>query len=233
MVDLTSEMAALWTSLGPSIPGLGRVISFVSPSDGEGASTIAREFASFAAERVRRNVWLVELDVLAATQIPELAREPHRYGALGREAAGSPDDSAFFTVRPPLRGPDGRPWPMSRYLGARQVGGRRLWATRFRRELMRPGQRVHLVSNGDYWSALREHADLVVVDAPSAARSQAAMTVAPFVDKTVLVVAADRGDVQRAGPLRDAIVAAGGHCAGIVVNRTQAKTAWPRKAIRP
>ena len=79
MVDLASEMAQLWTSLGPSVPGFGRVVSFVSATPGEGVSTIAREFAAFAAERVRRNVWLVELGV------PDYpAGEGHRRGSRER-----------------------------------------------------------------------------------------------------------------------------------------------------
>ncbi|HVY35467.1 MAG TPA: sugar kinase [Caulobacteraceae bacterium] len=225
MVDLASEMAQLWTSLGPPIPGYGRVISFVSATSGEGVSTIAREFAAFAAERVKRNVWLVELGVPATSQARAFVEDRMRYGPLGREAAGSPDGSAFFVVQPAMRGPDGRPWPNGRYLAAHRVGERRLWLTRFRRELMRPGQTARVVPSGDYWSALRKHADLVVIDAPAASQSQAAMIVAPFADITVLVVAADKGDAGRANLLKDSIIAAGGRCAGVVFNRTTAEPA--------
>ncbi len=230
MVDLASEMAQLWTSLGPPIPGHGRVISFVSATAGEGVSTIAREFANFAAERVKRNVWLVELGVPASTQTRAFVQERPRYGALGREAAASPDGSAFFAVQPPMRGPDGRPWPNGRYLAAHRVANRRLWVTRFRRELMRPGQSVRLIPSGDYWAALRRHADLVVIDAPAASQSQAAMIVAPFADVTVLVVAADNGDMARAVALKESIVAAGGRCAGVVFNRTPGEPARSLKA---
>ena len=162
MVDLASEMAQLWTSLGPPIPGYGRVISFVSATSGEGVSTIAREFAAFAAERVKRNVWLVELGVPTTSQARAFVGDRMRYGPLGREAAGSPDGSAFFVVQPAMRGPDGRPWPNGRYLAAHRVGERRLWLTRFRRELMRPGQTARVVPSGEYWSAL--HLDGMAAD---------------------------------------------------------------------
>jgi hypothetical protein len=233
MVDLASEMAQLWTSLGPPIPGYGRVIAFVSAEPGEGVSTIAREFAAFAAERVKRNVWLVELGVPACTQVRALVEERTRYGPLGREAAGSPDGSAFFTVRPVMRGADGRAWPAGRYLAGHRVANRRLWVTRFRRELMRPGQTVQVVPSNAYWSALRKHADLVVIDAPAASASQAGLIVAPFADVTVLVVAADKGDVERAAALKDSIIAAGGRCAGVVFNRTRAEAPKVRKVILP
>ena len=233
MVDLASEMAQLWTSLGAPIPGHGRVLSFVAASQGEGASTIAREFASFAAERVKRNVWLVDLDVPGSAQMRAFVEEQDRYGVLGREAAGSPDGSTFFTVQPPMRGADGRPWPPGRYLAAQQLAKRRLWVTRFRRELLRQGQSVQVTAGGPYWSALRQHSDLVVVDCPAASRSRAALTIAPFMDMTVLVVAADRRDVTRAGAMRDAIIAAGGRCAGIVFNRAQSEPPRFLKAILP
>ncbi len=233
MVDLASEMAQLWTSLGAPVPGFGRVISFVSATPGEGVSTIAREFASFAAERVKRNVWLVELGVPNSTQMRAFVEERGRFGALGREAGASPDGSAFFAVRPPMRGADGKPWPDGRYLTGHQVAKRRLWITRFRRELLRPGQAVHVIPTADYWTAMRKHADLVVVDAPAAMGSQAATIIAPFVDATVLVVAEDMSDVQRTGHLRDSIVAAGGRCAGIVFNKTRGEAPGFLKAIRP
>ena len=234
MVDLASEMAQLWTSLGVPIPGVGRVVMFVSATPGEGVSTVAREFAAFASQQVKRNVWLVELGVPGSTQMRALSEERERYGALSGEASASPDGSAFFTVQPPVRGPDDQPWPDGRYLAAHRVGERNLWVTRFRRELLRQGQTLYYAPSSRYWAALRSHADLVVVDAPAASQSQAAMLVAPFAEATVLVTAADSGDMNRTAMLRDAIVAAGGQCAGLFLNRVPA--AEPPsllKALRP
>ena len=45
MVDLTSEMAGLWAALGPAPSHRGRVIQVVAANSGEGASTVAREYA--------------------------------------------------------------------------------------------------------------------------------------------------------------------------------------------
>ena len=233
MVDLTPEMAQLWTSLGSWIPGRARMIQFVSATRGEGASTIAREFARLACQRVRRAVWLVDLDLVEAGQHAAMINDSARFGVLGPEKPASPDGSIFFTVQPPLRGPDGRPWPDARFLGARQVGGRKLWVTRFRRELLRGGQQPHLVPSDAYWQALRQHADVIILDAPSADRSGAALTMAPFADTTVIVVAADDGDVRRTAELRDGIAGAGGRCAGIVFNRAQVETPRFIKAMLP
>ena len=85
----------------------------------------------------------------------------------------------------------------------------------------------------DYWNALRRHADLIVIDAPAAERSQAALTIAPFVDDMVLVVAADEPDVRAPAILRDAIAEAGGHCSGLFFNRQTVATPGFIRAILP
>jgi Mrp family chromosome partitioning ATPase len=91
--------------------------------------------------------------------------------------------------------------------------------TRFRREVLRAGQTVHVLARGDYWQAMRHQADVVIVDCPAADRSQAAVTIAPYMDETVLVVAADQADVKPPAILRDAVAAAGGAVSGLFFNR--------------
>ena len=221
MVDLSAEMPELWASLGAPPAGRPRVIEFVAARDGEGASTVAREFALYAARAYGRRVWLVDLDLMAQSQLASLGAEPVRFGVLGPAAAATPDGTMFLSVQPPVKRPDGRPWPDARYISAHAVGGPGFWVTHFRREAMRGRQGVHVLPSGDYWNGLRRHADLIVVDAPAAERSQAAITVAPFMDEVVLVVAADQGDVRASGELRDALIETGAHCAGIFFNRVQ------------
>ena len=51
MVDLTTEMAALWAALGPAPGHRGRVIQIAAAGSGEGVSTVAREYARLAAVR--------------------------------------------------------------------------------------------------------------------------------------------------------------------------------------
>ena len=223
MVDLTSEMAQLWTSLRESPTGQGRAIQFIAARGGEGTSTVAREFARYAMKQVGKAVWLVDLDLLLSPQHGAIDAQSRRYGRLGRQTAASPDGSAFFTVQPPARDAEGRPVGDAQYLTAYPVGGPRLWVTRFRREMLRPGQAVHILRGGDYWKAMRRQADLIVIDSPAADRSSAGLTVAPFMDLSVLVVAADQGDAAAPGALKESINAAGGRCAGLVFNRAAAQ----------
>ena len=220
-MDLGAEMAELWGSLGAPPSGRALTLGFIAARDGEGVSTIARELAFWLARRQLRRVWLIDLDLMGQSQAQAMTDDPLRFGELGQAAQASPDGSMFFTVQPPLTRPDGRPWPDARYIGAHSVGAPGLWVTRFRREAMRPNQGVHVTPTPAYWSALRRHADVVIVDAPAAGRSQAGLTVAPFMDEVVLVVAADETDHRGPVQLRDDLEAVGAQCAGVFVNRVQ------------
>jgi hypothetical protein len=221
MVDLSAEMAELWESLGAPVRGRARTLELIAARDGEGTSTVARELALHAARREGCRVWLIDLDLMGQSQAAAITRESARFGDLGSAASATPDGSMFFTVQPALKRPDGRPWPDARYIGAHSVGGASLWVTRFRREAMRARQGVHVTPTPDYWRALKRHADLIVVDAPAMTRSQAGLTVAPYMDQVVLVVAADENDAAAPAELRDALADAGAQVAGIFVNRVQ------------
>jgi Mrp family chromosome partitioning ATPase len=233
MVNLTPEMAQLWASLGPARPGRGRVVEFICARHGEGCSTIAREFARFAAGRAQRPVWLIDLDLLGPGQQAAVTAEAGRFGPLGKPAIASPDGASFFTVQPPGRDREGRAVPDANYLSGQNAGGSRLWVTRFRRERLAAGQTPHLVQTPDYWNAMRRHAEWVVVDSPSADRSQAGLVMAPLMDMTVLVVAADGQDTRAPAALRDAIEQAGGRCAGLVFNRAEIEAPSFLKKILP
>lgn len=222
-VDLSQEMEELWRSLGPVMPGRGRVVQFVSATTGEGVSTIAREFAFYAAQRAKKPVWLVDLDLFKGGQQATVAKNARRYGALGAAAAASPDGSVFFAVEPAAANAEGEPRPQARYLSARAAGAGRLWITRFHAEALVPGQSVTVSRWPGYWNALRKHADYVVIDAPAADRSTAALTLAPLADVTVLVVAAEAGDAREPAALKAAVESAGGTIAGLVFNRAEAR----------
>lgn len=232
MVDLTEEMAQVWAALGPAPVHQGRVILFAAAQAGQGVSSVAREFARLSAVRARRPVWLIDADLDEQGQLAAVSAETDRFGTLGRPARASPDQSSFFTVRPHLSDPQGQVLPDVRLITARPCLGGRLWVSQIDRRPLRPGQRLHPLPRPDYWEALRRHADTVVIDAPALERSDTALALAPFADAVILVVAADSGEVGPAVALRAELEAAGGHCAGVVVNRLA--PAWPsRRVARP
>jgi len=223
MVDLTTEMAALWAALGPAPGHRGRVVQIAAANSGEGVSTVAREYARLAAVRARRPVWLVDGDLAQQGQLEAVAGAPDRFGALGRAAMATPDGSIFFAVTPRIMDRAGKPVHPARLMTARPCLGGRLWVTRFAAEHLRSGQRAETLADPRYWDALRRHADTVVIDSPAADRNSMAITLAPFVDATVLVVAAESTSAADPLILRDEIEAAGGKIAGVVVNRSTYK----------
>ncbi len=220
MVDLTSEMAALWAALGPAPGHRGRVVQIAAAASGEGVSTVAREYARLAAVRARRPVWLIDADLAQQGQMEAIAGATDRFGRLGKAAIATPDGSIFFAVTPRIMDRAGKPVHPARLMTARPCLGGRLWVTRFAAEHLRSGQRAEAVSDARYWDALRKHADTVVIDAPAADRNDMAITLAPYVDSTVLVVATEGGAVNEPLMLRDEIEAVGGRIAGVVVNRS-------------
>lgn len=220
MVDLTTEMAGLWAALGPAPAHRGRVLQFVSATSGEGTSTVAREFARLAAVRGQRPVWLVDGDLSQQGQMTAISREADRFGRLSDPVQASPDGSCFYTVTPAVKGRDGRPVAPSRLLTAQACLGGRLFVTQFRNHLLKAGQRAEILPDPGYWNALRMHAETVVIDTPASDRSEMAITLAPYVDATIIVVAAETTAAGEAVALRDEIDAVGGVLAGIVMNRT-------------
>ena len=219
MVDLSDEIAELWSALGSPGAGRTRVIQVVAARRGEGVSTVARELAQYACRRAMRSVWLVDLDILSGAQYSAISAEADRYGVLGPAASASPDGSMFFTLRPPAVGYDGAKISDAKYLSAHQVGDARWWVTRFRMEGLRQGQNLHVLPDAGYWTTLRKHVDLIIVDCPSIDRSKAALTLAKNMDQTVIVVAADEPDIRPPSALRDALTEAGASLAGLFFNR--------------
>jgi hypothetical protein len=196
------------------------VVQIAAAGSGEGVSTVAREYARLAAVRARRPVWLIDADLAQQGQMDAVAAQPDRFGALGKAAIATPDGSIFFAITPRIMDRAGKPVHPARLMSARPCLGGRLWVTRFAAEHLRSGQRAEAVSDARYWDALRKHADTVVIDAPAADRSDMAITLAPYVDATVLVVAAESGPANEPLMLRDEIEAVGGRIAGVVVNRS-------------
>jgi Mrp family chromosome partitioning ATPase len=216
MSDLSSEMAALAERLGPAPGAVARLVQFVAPEPGEGASTLARAFAMEVAKTAIRPVWLIELDLMKGEQHGVIGADAEAYGRLGDPTRASPNHSMFFTVDPKIEDVPGLD---AAFLAAYAVGRSRLHVTRFRRERLSPGQTARILPTADYWEAVAAHAEYVVVDAPAWSRSKVAGVVAPFMDANLLVVSADKRNPDAADAAKRGLEATGGRWSGVVVNR--------------
>lgn len=218
MTDLTSDMAQLWSALGLAEDGPPRSVQLIAADSGEGTSLLARELAAYAAPRMSRPVWLVSLEA-ANVHIEAVQAQPWRYGPLGEMKQASPDRSMFFTVQPSARDHRGRIVADADYLVAYGVFDQRLWLTQFRTDLLNPGQTVEITASLDYWNALKAYSGLIIIDCPALDRSIDGLTIAPFVDQSVIVLAADGASVRGPALLKNALTAAGANCVGLVFNR--------------
>ncbi len=216
MSDLSSEMAALAERLGPAPGAVARLVQFVAPEPGEGASTLARAFALEMAKTAIKPVWLIELDLMRGEQHAIIGEDPDVYGRLGEPTRASPNHAMFFTVQPQIQNEAGLD---ASYLAAYAVGRSRLFVTRFRRERLAAGQTARILPSADYWEAIAAHSDYVVVDAPAWSRSRLAGVVAPFMDANLLVVSADKRHPEAAAEAKRGLEAAGGRWSGVVMNR--------------
>ncbi len=228
MVDLTAEMAELWTALGAAPAHRGRLIMFVSAVKGEGVSTISRDFARLAAVRATKPVWLVDADLTNQQQQVHMIQHPDRFGRAGDAVAGSPDGSSFFTIKPPFSDKNGQRIRPARLLTAKPFLGRRLYTTRFQQEALKAGQSADILKQGDYWSALSEHVETVIVDVPSMDTSDAALMIVPFMDDVVIVVG-ENSAIEPPLKLKEQILSAGGRVTGMIINRS---TYQPPKLIK-
>lgn len=218
MVDLTAEMAGLWTALGAAPVHRGRLILFTSGRSGEGVSTVSREFSRLAAARAHKPVWLVDADLEQQGQVAAMCEEPHRFGRAGDPVVGSPDGSCFFAVLPGVVGINNTMIRPARFLSARPFLGRRLYTTLYHSESVGGGQRAITLGQVDYWAALSKHSETIIIDAPSGDRSDAALTLAPFADAVVMVI--NQGaDVSDHLLFKEQLIAAGGKVVGLVLNR--------------
>ncbi len=191
---------------------------FVGAVRGEGVSTVSREFARLAAVRASKPVWLIDADFTRQDQQHHLAQHPERFGRAGTRVTGSPDGSAFYTVRPPLMGADGEAVRPAKLLTAKPFLGRRLYSTRLELEALVAGQSPVVVPQADYWIALSQHADVVVVDVPSVDREDTALRLAPFMDDIVMVIG-ESASVTAPKAAKEQLQAAGGRVSGIVINK--------------
>lgn len=232
MVDLSHEMADLISAFGPGPADRARVIGFVSALSGEGTSLISQEFARVAALSSPKPAWLVNVDLVH----PQLTLDQgffHRFGHPGQEGRGSPDGTAFFTLSPPMAGPDGQAQLDGDYLKARAFLNGRLWISRVQTERLSPRQRIGLRADGAYFNSLRPHASYVVVDMPAADRSQAGLLLGAQCDGVVLVVAEGAGDARYVAGLKRLMIANGVNLLGLVYNHPPRGNGGPRDAPSP
>ncbi len=224
MIDLSTELAGLGR-LHDQLAARrnGVVIAFMGVGEGCGVSTCARAFARQMTPRLRRGVWLMDLDFYANSQYKTLCSPAAQrfYGPTGPAWITPEGEPLFWRVHPALVRKDGACAGDRFYLNIHRIGSHALYVSRFRNDLLRHGQQVMLYSSQAYWTKMRSRAALAIIDAPPLQRGGAGLTVAPHADGVVIVAhpASAGAPVQ---DVRHRIEGRGGHVLGVLYNEAPA-----------
>ncbi len=194
-MDLENEMIALYQNVESQLPNLDRkVIQFVSAKEGEGTSTIVREFARVAAKKLGKLVFLLDLG--------------------GR----TPQKCLFLHITPECG------WEEVATNGAdagKSAGRGEMDVEMCPPDLVSGNGRINFYSPtiAGFWEALRERYDLVLIDSAPVSVSPDGIEISRGVDGVVVVVEAEKTRWQVVENLKQKIENRGGNILGIVFNK--------------
>ena len=225
MKDLRKDLTETWrVATRAPVDSGGRMIMFMSALEREGTSSVAASFAMLAAQRARKGVWLVDLNLMGGRLFKAFDRGGEfvdTFGQVGPAHNAETSGSSFFSISPPPPPPPAGQKKDAGLFVMHRVGDTKLLVSRFRKERLETTARVRIKSGEDYWKAVREIADWVIVDAPALETSPAGLAVCSQMDATALVVRADKTPATQVSRLGQEIEGHGGTCMGVVLNATK------------
>lgn len=203
--------------------GHGQVVAIVSPHTGSGTSYVSRNLAILAAEHYGaygQRVGLIDLDFSQQAQSAyfQTAGAQSKHGAVHGPYDATFGETPFWQVSPDSVAEDGSRQGDGLYCCLHLVADTGLAFTQFQWAQVKQGQAVHVVHVREYWHKIREHFALVIIDAPAFDRSDTAMTVISEADQTAIVNLTQRSTDPENADLASRIAAAGGQCAGMILN---------------
>lgn len=186
----------LYQNLSVLIPDSTRkIIQFIGSREGEGTSTVVREFARVSASKFGKLVLLLDAD------------QDH------------PTQHLFFNIRPECGWQevlqDNGPIDKAPY----QIGETRLFVSPSSRNFVSDLHTLNSLLIDVFWKKLRERFDLILIDSPPATISADGLALSSKVDGIVLVVEAEKTRWPVAESVKDRINRSGGNILGIVLNK--------------
>jgi Mrp family chromosome partitioning ATPase len=194
-MDFEKEMVTLFQNIESSLPDLERkVILFLSAKEGEGTSTIVREFARVAAKKLGKVVFLLDSSRSNPQKCLFLHISPEcGWEEVTREGMGSAKDVQRGEM-------DLETCPASLLSDADPLN---FYTSRML----------------DFWQTLRQRYDLVLIDSAAASSSPDGIEISRRVDGVVLVVEAEKTRWQVVENLKQKIEDSGGTILGVVFNK--------------
>jgi capsular exopolysaccharide synthesis family protein len=194
-VAAENEMVALSRNIDALLEASPRkVIQFIGPQGGEGASTVIRDFAMVSAARFGKSVLLLDADPRSPSQHLFFRLQPQfgwdeilRNKRTFRKAICRIGKTSLY-VYPTPPGPASLP-----------------------EALFSPGIK-------EFWEAAKEKFDLVLIDSAPASASPDGIGLSRFVDGVILVLEAEKTRKPVAESLKNQILQNGGKILGMVFN---------------
>lgn len=194
--EIEEQMTALHCLLHALIPKQGgRAIQFIGSSEGEGVSTIAREFARIAADKIGNSVLLVDMGNHCPNQFDafEITAE-HDWIESIRNKTGLEN-------------------------AAVRVGRSNLSIGMISRDGDLNPQILDTPDFKNLWRDLVGKFELIVLDSPPVSSAVDGMLLSPFVDGVILIVEAEKTRWPVVQISKEKIAAAGGNILGVVLNK--------------
>lgn len=195
-LEMEEEMLNLYHVVESLIPDQQKkVIQFVASGEGEGTSTVAREFARAAMMSLGQRVLLLDADRHNPTQ--------HFFCNVSPE----------FCLDDMLQnneGPDRAVY---------QVGNSRMFVSLISRNSNSSPNIFDSANFDTMWDVLKESFDLILIDSPPATVSSDCLGMFRKVDGVVVVVEADKTRWPVVQTVKERIVQHGGKVLGIVLNK--------------
>jgi Mrp family chromosome partitioning ATPase len=195
-LQLEHTMTALFNSIQSMVPAArGRVIEFIGPHRGTGASTLIREFAKVAAVKLKKSVLLLDADQHGPTQMKQFNLSQTE----GWDAVLDRRERLETVLRP--------------------VEGSRLTVSQL---LVRESSQPLLFESSQFkgmLNRLRETFDLILIDTPPATEYAEGLVLASKVDGVVLVLAAEETRWQVVEDVHRRLQIMGGNVLGTILNK--------------
>jgi Mrp family chromosome partitioning ATPase len=177
-----------------------KVIQFIGSREGEGTSTIAREFAMLAVSQFKKSVLLLDADI----------QKPSQHNFFRIAPVHSLEDMMKDIMR------DGSSTESACY----RVGNSSLSISIISRHSPSSLQVFDFFGDGNFRKNLHQF-DLLIIDSPPATISSDGLAISRLADGVVLVLEAEKTRWPVAESIKDKIIQNGGKIIGIALNKRQ------------
>jgi capsular exopolysaccharide synthesis family protein len=196
MLDMEEGMINLHQSIESILPEpKRRIIQFIGSREGEGTSTIIREFARVSAIKFGKSVLLLDAD------------------------RNHPSQRLFFNIKPEVGWEDVMQddGPIDKALY--QIGETRLFISPVSQHSASTPPMIDSLQMDTFLKRLRQRFDLILIDSPPATTSSDGLAISSKVDGIVLVVEAEKTRWPVTENVKERITKSGGNILGIVLNK--------------